>query len=437
MAGGRRRILVIAEQANPDWVSVPLVGWSLARALAKVADVHLVTHVRNHAAILRAGLREDEDFTSIDSDAVAGPLWKLAERLRGGEGRGFTILQAAGALSYPWFEHLVWRRLGARIRAGEWDIVHRITPLSPTASGALARRCAAAGVPFVIGPLNGGFPWPVAFAAERRQEREWLAPLRGLYRLMPGRGRMLRHTAAIIAGSHHVASEIPAPLRDRVVWLPENAVDPARFTRHPHRPDGVLRACFIGRMVPYKGPDMLIEAAAPLIASGRMTLEMIGDGPLLPQLRAQAGALGLDAGLTFHGWIAHDRVHEVAGGCDILAFPSIREFGGGVVLEAMAMGLAPVVVDYGGPGELVTDATGWKIALTDRAGVTRDLGALLALLADDRAAVAARGAAARARVLQHFTWERKAAQVLLVHDWALGRTPRPDLFGPDDSEAAA
>jgi len=433
----RRRILVIAEQANPEWVSVPLIGWSLARALAAVAEVHLVTHSRNRAAILRAGLREDRDFTAVDSDAVAAPLWRLAERLRGGEGKGFTILQAAGALSYPWFERLVWRRLGARIRAGEWDLVHRITPLSPTASGPLAALCHRAGVPFVIGPLNGGVPWPAAFAGARRQEREWLVPLRGLYRLMPGRRRMLARTAAILAGSRHTQSELPAALRDRVFWLPENAVDPARFPPRPS-PGGteVLRACFIGRMVPYKGPDMLIEAAAPLIAAGRMQLEMIGDGPLLPALREQAAGLGLGAGLVFHGWVAHERVQEVAGACTVLAFPSIREFGGGVVLEAMAMGLAPVVVDYAGPGELVDDATGWKIAPGDRPAIVADLRATLARLADDPAAVAARGAAARARVLRHFTWERKAAQLLQVHDWVLGRGPHPDLFDREKEEAA-
>lgn len=414
-APARPRVLAIAEAANPEWVSVPLVGWSLAHALRAVADVHIVTQIRNRDAILRAGLVEGADFTAIDSEALAKPLWKAASLLRMGEGRGWTTVQAVSALSYPWFEHLVWRAFGAGIRAGEFDIVHRITPLSPTVASPIAARCRRAGVPFVIGPLNGGVPWPKGFEGARTREREWLSHFRAAHRLGPWRRATFARAAAVIVGSRHTEGEMPRGAR--LHYMPENGVDPARFAPVPRPPSPRLRACFIGRMVPYKGPDMLIEAAAPLLSRGLMELDMIGDGPMLADLRARFDL----PGLIFRGWLDHGRIREVAGRCDLLAFPSIREFGGGVVLEAMAMGLAPLVVDYAGPGELVRAGIGFKVPLGSRDEVVARFRAALEDLAARPGDVAAAGRAARAHVLGEFSWAAKAARVAGIYAGVLER----------------
>ncbi|WP_425097846.1 glycosyltransferase family 4 protein [Tropicibacter sp. S64] len=420
------RVLAIAEAANPEWVSVPLVGWSLASALRQVADVHIVTQVRNRDAFLRAGMVEGEDFTAIDSEALSRPMWKLAEKLRMGEGKGWTMVQALNALSYPHFERLVWKRFGDEIESGQWDIVHRITPLSPTISSSLAGRCAKAGVPFVLGPLNGGVPWPKGFEAERRAEKEWLSYIRSAYKLLPGRGTTLRHAAAILAGSYHTASEIPAEHQGKTLYIPENGIDPVRFNRIA-APSGVLRGAFVGRLVPYKGCDMLLSAAEPLLQSGKLELEIIGDGPMRPALEAQAKGL---PGVTFHGWKAHEEVQETLARCHLLTFPSIREFGGGVVLEAMALGVVPLIVDYAGPGELVHPDWGVKVPCGSRQEIVRDFRAALQDLAGDPAALEQMAEAARARVQSHFLWSRKAEQVRHVYDWVLGgkAAPKPDFF---------
>ena len=78
-------------------------------------------------AVLRAGLVEGRDFTAIDSERFAAPLYRLGNRIRGGPGVGWTTIAAVNTLSYYYFEWLVWKRFGEAIRRREFDLVHRIT----------------------------------------------------------------------------------------------------------------------------------------------------------------------------------------------------------------------------------------------------------------------------------------------------------------------
>src|SRR4051812_48369326 len=50
----RMRVLVLAESCNPEWISLPLVGWSHVRALHDLVDVHLVTQAHNREGISRS-----------------------------------------------------------------------------------------------------------------------------------------------------------------------------------------------------------------------------------------------------------------------------------------------------------------------------------------------------------------------------------------------
>jgi glycosyltransferase involved in cell wall biosynthesis len=427
-------VLLIAEAANPDWVSVPLIGWSIAAALRQVADVHLVTQVRNRDAILNQGWIETEDFTAIDTESVSGPIWRASQALRMGEGKGWTLNTAVNGLLYPYFERLVWRQFGDDLRNGKYDLVHRVTPLTPTAVSPIAARCAKIGVPFMLGPLNGGVPWPKGFDAERREEREWLSYVRSAYKLKPSRGRMYRSANAVLAGSRHTATEVPAKHQHKTIWVPENAIDTTRFNqRSPQDISGPLRGCFIGRMVPYKGPDMLIKAAAPHLKEGRFVLDMIGDGPMRPDLEALTAKLGVSDAVTFHGQVPHADVQKIAVHANLLTFPSIREFGGGVVLEAMALGVVPLIVDYAGPGELVTADTGLTVPIGSRAQIVSDLTALFDRLVADPSDLPEMGRRAHDRAHTFFTWDAKARQIAQVYDWVLHPTGTPPDLIPSTS----
>ncbi|MEO0324208.1 MAG: glycosyltransferase family 4 protein [Myxococcota bacterium] len=432
------RVLLVAEAANPEWTSVPLVGWSHCEALREVADAHVVTQVRNREAIERAGWREGEEFTAIDSETVARVLYWLDTAVRKRTGLGWTFTTALGSAAYPEFERKLWKRFGPAIRAGAYDLVHRVTPLSPTTpSTVLAPRLAQAGVPFVWGPINGGVAWPPGFGDVQRAEGEWLAYVRGAHRFLPGFRATRRSAAAIIAGSEATWAQLEGH-HARCVYVPENAVDPARFTERAE-PFGAepLRVAFVGRLVPYKGADMLIEAAAPLVKAGRLTLDIIGDGPEMERLKAMRGP-DLEAGIELPGFIPHAELQARLARAHVLGFPSVREFGGAVALEAMALGVVPVVVGYAGPNELVSDATGVRVPVGPRASIVQGFRRAFEELLDAPERLASMAEAGRHRVEEHFTWRAKARQTLEVYRWVLGRRDKPDFGMPfPDAERSA
>ena len=151
----------------------------------------------------------------MNSSLVEKPvLWtisKLGASVQ--SGKGWTTQTAASVLTYQYFERLVWRRFGAAIRARTFDVVHRLTPLSPTIPTPIAARCQRAGVA-VLGPLNGGIAM-----AERVQglahERTRVAQLRARRRLVPGYKSTRRDASAIIVASRATAQQLPPPISIR------------------------------------------------------------------------------------------------------------------------------------------------------------------------------------------------------------------------------
>ncbi len=433
-------MLVIADSCNPEWESVPLVGWSHYHALTDLVDTHLITRNWNRPALNRAGLVEGRDYTAYDTDWLIDPVSNLVHRISG-PSKGYAMLTALTTPAYLVMEHMVWRQFRGALRAGEYDVVHRITPLSAPVPSLLAARCRRLGIPFILGPMNGGLPWPKEFPNLARQEGEFLSRLRGLYRLVPGYRVTRDASAAIMVGGASAMHDLPKKWHGKAIYVPENGIDLARFPRPPRRmPDSYrgrkLRAVFLGRLVPFKGCDMLIEAAAPLLLDGRMTLEIIGFGPERERLDGMVAERGLGDVVTFAGKLSHFDLADRLKHADVLTFPSVREFGGAVVLEAMAVGVVPVVVDYGGPAELVSPASGYLLPLAPREDLIVSLRRTLEQILADPGQLAEKSSRGVERVFGLFAWPAKARQTFEIYRWVLGRrADKPDMGLPFDDPA--
>ena len=96
--------------------------------------------------------------------------------------------------------------------------------------------------------------------------------------------------------------------------------------------------------------------------------------------------------IRFTGSVPHDKISEQFAAADVFVFPSIREFGGAVVLEAMAMGAVPIVVDYGGPGELVPAGCGYRVPIGPRTHIVSEIRTVLLSICVSRFAISTEAA---------------------------------------------
>ena len=224
---------------------------------------------------------------------------------------------------------------------------------------------------------------------------------------------MLRRVARIIVSSPELARHAVElqDFRDKCVVIPFGVDTPrllatdevrarAAALRARHQTPLVL---FVGRLVPYKGIDVLLRALTGIDA----TTLLVGDGPLRTMLETQARELGLSR-VCFLGEVSDAELTALYHAADLFVLPSVTraEAFGVVQLEAMACGV-PVVstnLPSGVPWVNQHNKTGLVVPPGDADGLRQALHALLT----DRLRREAVGRYARARVVREFTLTRMA-----------------------------
>jgi glycosyltransferase involved in cell wall biosynthesis len=419
------RVLILADDCNPDWPSLPVVGYKYARAIADHADVTVATQIRNRSNIDRAGFGKAK-VVYLDTEKIAAPLYKLAGILRGGSNKAWTTQIAMNYPSYLAFEWVAWQNFGRDLKAGCFDIVHRITPMTPTLPSLMA---SLSPVPFVLGPLNGNLPWPKQFKQEQVRERELLSQLRSAYKLLPFYRSTYRRSACILAAFKHTAADLPPSAIAKMIDFPEIGIDPELFQPTERMPKQRMTVLFAGRLVPYKLPEVVVKAfaASPLLQQHQLII--VGEGPERPRLEALIQDNHLEGCVQLLGQKSQAEVGELMRKSEIFAFPSIRELGAGVVIEAMACGMACVVVDYGAPGELIENDRGLKVPLDTLELMVTKFTQKLEHLVQNPEQVEQLGSRAYEYAMKYFPWDVKAEKTVNLYDWIKTKQgSKPDLW---------
>jgi rhamnosyl/mannosyltransferase len=283
--------------------------------------------------------------------------------------------------------------LELRRMAADVTVVHEPNPIALVADFVTRRK----------GPLVVYFHSEVVRA-------QWKYDL--FYR--PFLDRVLARAARIIVASPPIAegAEQLAAVRHKTVVVPYG-VDVSRFelTGAVQADAAAIRNAsslplllFVGRLVPYKGVDVLLRSLVDVQA--RLTI--VGDGPRRGALEQLASDLGVADRVRFAGVLSDAEIIARYHAADVFVLPSVTraEAFGMVQIEAMACG-TPVVSTNLPSGVPWVNRHG-ETGLVVQPGVVGDLRDALARLVSDRPLRERLGAAARARVEREFTAQRMA-----------------------------
>jgi glycosyltransferase involved in cell wall biosynthesis len=423
MINKKLKVLLIVEQCNPEWASVPLEGYNYFRGINNLVDATLVTHIRNKPALEKHP--EYENILYIEERKLSQQYYKVVENLTA---KGRVNWPLYNALSYPIYEEFnqqVYQKFKGKILNGDYDIVHAITPIMPRYPFKVVSVCQQ--TPFILGPVNGGIPFPPGFQETAKQEFAQFNFLRAVGRaLIPGYVETYKKADKVLAGSTYTLNLLKnlfAIPETRIELFYENGIaqEFLMSVKPPKEEGSQINLLFVGRLVPYKCADVVIESIGNLdqAMQSKIRLTIVGDGSERNKLENRVKELNLAEIVSFAGWVNQSETLDYYRKADIFCFPSVREFGGAVVIEAMACGLPCIVANNGGIGEYVNEETGFKIEPISREYLTQELTTKIKMLVEDDKLRQSMSAKAIERA-KEFEWENKARKIVEIYEKMLG-----------------
>jgi len=410
------KILISAYACHPlatedSYPGEAILGWNLVRQLSRRHELWVITRAYNREAIERAQKQGEAAHVTF--------LYLALPRAFEGLLRNFF-----GFRIYYLFWQIKAYRIARRIhRRVLFEAFHQITfsnDWMPSFIGALLP------IPFLWGPIGGGQEVPPALLKELDWKNRALERARGLgqafWRRSYFRTKGVRRAAAILVCNRETEGKI-LPYNRKIHFFPVNGIAPGDCPAEAglQSPGGSkFRILFAGRLDPIKGLRLGLKAFEQFsLKNPNAVLEIVGSGPQEASLKRFAAARNLRSNIVWTPWLRRPELLSKMAGCDVFLFPSFRDGGGAVVVEAMAAGKPVIGLDVGGPGFHIEPEWGIKIPPWNSERVVREMAESLELLYLDEGLKTRLGRAARKRANEFYVWDRLGDKLLEIYETAL------------------
>jgi glycosyltransferase involved in cell wall biosynthesis len=420
------KVAIVADNASKEMGGEAIIPYHYYRVMrSRGIDVWLIVHERVREELEAIFPGDKDKMVFIKDLSIQKWYWKLlGDRL---PHRLNTILVAYPIDLVNQFRQR--RIIKELVKNVGINIVHQPTPVSPK----LASMIFGVGASVVIGPMNGGMTYPPDLLNKGGFLEKVVLGFGRYFSnltnvLIPGK----RSARVLLVANERTYQALPNTVSHNIIHLVENGVDTSLWRERQRQPESEIKTpkfIFIGRLVDWKGVDLLLEAMKKVLGKRSAELCIIGDGNNRKQLEALSETLRISRSVSFLGYKTQDECADELGNSTALVLPSLYECGGAVVLEAMCSSRPVIATKWGGPVDYLTEDCGILVEPKSRPALVAGIANAMLLLADNPSLCRKMGERGRLRVIDKFDWEKKLDQVLMVYNLILSSEgPRPSVY---------
>ena len=412
----QKKILAVAYSCAPNRGSEPGIGWNFLNQIARKHQVWAL--VGEHYS---QEIHEYLDGKEVSNLTLVFCKVPVLQRVY----RRFPNSIVTTLYYYVW-QWMIRKQIDQLHSDIGFDLVHHITFGKYNVPSWLGRLK----IPFIFGPVGGGEETPSPLYRELRWQSRVSETVRSAFCRWAGVDPFVRRTVrsatVCLATSNETASKLRALGAGDIrllthVGISESEIDAVPKKRFEES-SGVegdpsqLKILCVGRLLYWKGFELVVRAIGKL-GNTNVTLSIVGSGPQFDELTKLAKELGVDDSVEFCGELSRSQTLEKMSASDLLAHPSYHDSGGFVLVEAMAIGLPVLCIDTGGPGFIVSEETGFKLAPKKSDILVEEMAQLLHELSHDKSRLHTKGRAAQ-MVLERgsLNWRNKGDRILEIVD---------------------
>lgn len=393
----KRNILVSAYGCEPLKGSEPGIGWNWVLQMAKHNRLHVITRANNQKSIEAYLPKEVEHnilFYYYDTPDFIKNLKHKAKGLY-----FYYFCWQVGIIS-------VVRKI---LRSEKIDYTMHLT----FGSMWMPTFLPLFRTPFIWGPIGGGDCEPKSFLKvlplKQRIIQSARYAMNALSFLNPFILIPSNKAKVILARTPNSAKVIPSFYQKKVIVILETAMEEDVFKYHKKErtEDKTIRLITTGRLLPNKNMLTAVRALKFIPSDYKVSLTIVGSGYQRKQIEAEAKQYGRECDVKIIAEMPRQEVLHLLEQSDIFLFPSLREGGSWSLMEAMAIGLPVICLDWAGMAITVDDTCSILLPVTNPEQMPKDMANAIIKLVKSPELRERLGVAGRKRIKEVFNWEAK------------------------------